>query len=309
MRAAQINEYGDASRITVNEVQKPSVGEGEVGIEVYAASINPVDSTIRRGFFQEIAPLAFPATIGGDFAGIVSEVGEGVTNVSVGGKVYGQSNAAFGGSGTMADFVVAPSSQVALAPANTDFIQAASLPLVGVSAIQALFEHIKLASGQRILITGGSGGIGSIAIQVAKYLGAEVTTTATGEGIPLAEELGADTVVDYKSETIELPNDFDAIFDTVGGETLLSILHLVETGGTIVTMGMIDKEAVKDVDATVMMQSTHVTATALDKLRELVEGGIVTPQVSQTFTLDDVVLAFETKENTNVTGKIVIRVR
>jgi len=311
MKAAQIKEYGDASVVQIVDTDKPRVGDGQVLIDVRAASVNPVDIAIRSGWMQQMAPLQFPATLGGDFAGIISEVGEGVTNVVVGDKVYGQANAAYGNSGSFAEFAVTSAGQVAKAPSNVDFNEAASLPLAGVSALQALTEHIPLAAGQKILITGGSGGIGSIAIQIAKHMGANVTTTATGEGIELAKRLGAGTVIDYKSQEIsELPKDFDAVLDNVGGDIFNATLHLLKSGGIGVSMAaQADENLAKELNVTTLSQMTQVNTEALDKLRKLVEDGAVKPQVGKVFELSDAVDAFKAKESGKVLGKVVIEIR
>ena len=190
MKAAQIKEYGDPSVVEIVEIDRPTAGEGQVLIEVHASSLNPVDSAIRSGYMHQMMPLQFPTTLGGDVAGVVTDVGAGAEGLKVGDRVYGQANAAFGNSGAFAEYAVTAAGQVAAAPKNLSLSEAASLPLVGVSAVQALTEHIKLEAGQKILITGGSGGIGTLAIQIAKALGAYVATTATGEGLEIAKELG-----------------------------------------------------------------------------------------------------------------------
>lgn len=256
MKAAQISEYGDASIIKINEVDKPALDAGKVLVEVHAASINPVDSAIRSGYMQQDAPLTFPATLGGDFAGVVAELGADVGGLAVGDKVYGQSNAAFGNSGTFAEFTATAAGQVAKAPVSISIDEAASLPLVGASALQALTAGLNLQPGQKILITGGSGGIGSIAIQVAKNIGAHVTTTTSGAGVELAKQLGADVVSDYKAEKLEdLPKDFDAVFDTVGGDGFNASLRLLKPGGIAVSMiAQPDADLANELNVTASMQ-------------------------------------------------------
>lgn len=311
MKAAQINEYGDASVVRINDIDKPAAGEGQVLVEVYASSINPVDVAIRSGMMQQMAPLQFPATLGGDIAGVVSEVGAGVTTVAVGDRVYGQANAAFGNSGAFAEFAATAAGQVAKAPGNVGFNEAASLPLVGVSALQALTQHIKLSAGQKILITGASGGVGSLAVQIAKHLGAHVTATASGEGLELAKRLGADTVVDYKSQEVsELPKDFDAVFDNVGGDMFNATLRLLKPGGVGVSMiAQADENLVKELNVTALTQFTQVNTEALSELAGLVETGVVTPQVGRVFSLDDIAEAFRAKENDKVYSKVVIEIK
>ena len=307
MKAAQINEYGDASVIVVNEVDTPQVVDGQVLVEVRASSINPFDAKILAGYMKDAIPLQFPATLGGDIAGVVREVGPNVTSVSVGDNVYGQANIVAGNSGAFAEFAATKAGQVAAMPSNLDFSQAASLPLVGVSALQALTEHLNVAAGQKLLILGGSGGIGTIAIQIAKHIGAHVTVTATGEGIEFAKQLGADEVLDYKAQDFsQAVTNFDAVFDTVG-QDFDAALRVLKKGGVAVSMAAPANQALAtELGVTAMTQQTKVTTESLNELRELIEAGVVTPQIDQTFTLDTIADAFRAKQNGEIKGKIVI---
>lgn len=304
MRAAQISNYGDIDQINVVEVDKPTASEGKVVVEVQAASLNPFDTIVRAGYVKEMMPLNLPATLGGDIAGKVVEVGPGVENVAVGDIVYGQASAVAGNSGAFAEYAATASGQVAKAPVNITIQETASLPLVGVSALQALTEHIGLKTGQKILITGGAGGIGQIAIQIAKSIGAYVATTAAGDGLEIAKSCGADEVIDYESENYtDLLSDYDAAFDTVGGDELSKIVAILKSGGVAVSMvGQPEEKA----GITGIYQMTHVTTELLDQLRELVEAGTVKPNVGKVFKLDDIRAAFEARESRSVNGKIVL---
>ena len=307
MKAAQINEYGDASVIVVNEVDTPQVVDGQVLVEVRASSINPFDAKILAGYMKDAIPLQFPATLGGDIAGVVREVGPNVTSVSVGDNVYGQANIVAGNSGAFAEFAATKAGQVAAMPSNLDFSQAASLPLVGVSALQALTEHLNVAAGQKLLILGGSGGLGTIAIHIAKHIGAHVTVTATGEGIEFAKQLGADEVLDYKAQDFtQAVTNIDAVFDTVG-QDFDAALRVLKKGGVAVSMAAPANQALAtELGVTAMTQQTKVTTESLNELRELIEAGVVTPQIDQTFTLDTIADAFRAKQNGEIKGKIVI---
>lgn len=307
MKAAQITQYGDASAVNVVEVDKPIAQEGQVVVEVHASSLNPFDSAVRAGYMQEMVALQLPVTLGGDIAGKVVEVGEGVDSIVVGDTVYGQANVVAGNSGAFAEYAATAAAQVAKVPSNVSIQKAGSLPLVGVSALQALTEHIGLKSGQKILITGGAGGIGQIAIQIAKHLGAYVATTATGEGVETVKALGADEVFDYKTQDYtESLSNYDAAFDTVGGEELQRIVTALKDGGIAVSMAgqPEEKEGVSSI-----AQMTQVTTDKLDKLRELVEAGTVKPSVGKVFSLDEIQDAFTARESGTVSGKVVLKIK
>jgi len=310
MKAAQIKEYGDASAVNVVEVDNPTVGEGQVLVKVQSSSLNPFDSAIRAGYMQQMIPLQLPVTLGGDIAGEVVEVSPDVDGISVGDRVFGQANVVAGNSGAFAEYTATAAGQVAKIPANLTMNEAASLPLVGISALQALTQHIDLRPGQKILITGGAGGIGRVAIQLAKHLGAYVTTTAAGEGISVARSLGADEVIDYKSQDFaDLLSDYDAVFDTVGGEGFAKTLTVLKKGGVAVTMAaQPDQSQAEELGITAIQQMTQVTTETLNQLRELVESTVIKPHVGMVFTLDEIQKAFTARETGTVSGKVVLEI-
>lgn len=310
MKAAQINEYGDNSVIKIQEVDKPAITNGQVLVEVHAAALNPVDSAIRAGYMQEMAPLKLPVTLGGDIAGIVVEIANDVTNFAVGDKVYGQSSVVFGLSGAFAEYANANVGQIVKIPNNIDFQQAASLPLAAASAIQALVHHAELKEGQKVFIHGGTGGIGSIAIQVAKALGAYVATTATGEGTEQVKKLGADEVIDYKAKDFasEL-SGYDVVLNNVMGE-FDKTLSVLKAGGVAVSLtGAADEKLAEKLGVTTVDQFTQVSNEILSTLNGMIESDKVKPQVREVHSLDDVVKAFEARENNSVRGKVVIAIK
>ena len=309
MKAAQIATYGDSSVIKVVDINRPAVSEGTVLVEVHASSLNPFDTTVREGHVKAMMP-PLPVTLGGDIAGIVLEVGAGVTTISPGDYVYGQAAAIAGNSGAIAEYAVTKAGQVATMPTNLDFKAAASLPLVGVSAWQALNEHINLQPGQKIFIHGGAGGIGTVAIQIAKSIGAYVITTATGDGLQLVEQLGADELIDYKQQDFtDALHDLDAVFDTVGGDDFSKSLAVLRQGGIAVSMiAQPDTDTATVLGVTALMQQTTVTTEKLAALRDLVEGGRVTPQIGRVFALDDIQAAFTSREAGSINGKVVIEI-
>jgi NADPH:quinone reductase-like Zn-dependent oxidoreductase len=310
MRAAQIASYGHADAVVINEVAVPSPGPGQVLVEVHASSINPVDTWIREGKRQDRYPLQLPITLGYDVAGVVKQLGEGVTSLNAGDEVYGQAAATTGGSGAFAEYALARATRLARMPRNLGFGEAASLPLVGVSALQGVVEHMKVQPGQKVLVHGGGGGIGSVAIQIAKNVGARVATTATGDDLAFAKQLGADEVIDYRAQRFEdLLSGYDAAFDTVGGDTYRRTFRVLRPGGVLVSMTHPPRTDIPQRDGvTVVDESTRMDTAALEALARLVEAGVVTPHVDRTYPLERVREAFEAKERGGgtVRGKIVI---
>lgn len=312
MKAAQFNKYGGTEVIEINQnAPKPSAISGQVLVEVYAASLNPVDSAIRAGFLKQMVPLQFPATLGGNFSGVVTQLGDGVTEFKIGDEVYGQALVLNGGSGGFAQFAASNVANTAYKPKSIDHIQAASLPLVGASAVQALEEHIKLKSGQKILIHGGSGGIGTIAIQLAKSMGAYVATTVSADNKENVKELGVDKVIDYENEAFEdLLHDYDAVYDTVGGQTTDRSFKVLKKDGIIVSMlGQPNPELAKQYGVNVIGQVTNSSAEHLTRLAKLVDNGIIKPQVDKVFPLEQTKEAFDYLEKAHPHGKVVLKIK
>jgi NADPH:quinone reductase-like Zn-dependent oxidoreductase len=255
-------------------------------------------------------PLQFPMTLGGDFSGIVTETGEGTT-FKKGDQVYGTAIVLSGGSGSFAEFASADPSHIAHKPKNINHVQAAALPLVGVSALQVLVEHIGLSKGKKILIHGGAGGIGAIAVQLAKHLGAHVAATAGERDLQFVKTLGASEAIDYKSQAFEtLLHDYDAVFDTVGGETYVKSFKILRTGGIIVSMleqpnaALMAQYGVKAI-----AQGTSINTESLTKLAALVEQGVIKVHVDKTFPLEQAGEALEYLKTGHPRGKVVIDIK
>lgn len=311
MRAAQINEYGDRDVLKfTQEAERPSAGAGQVLVEVHAASVNPFDYKVRTGQARQMAEVPFPATLGGDVAGTVVEIGDGVEGFTVGQEVYGQANA-LSGQGSFAEFTPVKVGSLAPKPASLDFISAAAAPLTAASAYQALVDTLHLSAGQKILIHGGAGGIGSFAIQLAKHLGAYVATTVSPEDTDYVRQLGADEVVDYTSEKFEDKlHDYDAAFDTVGGETYTRSFSVLKSGGQILSML---EQPNKDLEAEHGVTATHqftvVTTERLNQIAKLVDEGTLQVTIDKTFPLEDAAEALEYIHTGHHRGKVVIRVK
>ncbi len=312
MKAVQINAYGTNDVLEISEnAPKPSLKQGQVLVEDHVASFNPFDWKIRAGYLKEMAPLQFPATLGGDFAGRVCELGDGVSDFKIGDKVYGQAITLNGGSGSFAEVLAANTANTAQKPASINFVEAGALPLVGVSSVQVLEEHIKLQSGQKILIHGGAGGIGHIAIQVAKALGAYVATTVSTDDIEFVKKLGADEVIDYKNQVFEeILKDVDSVFDTVGGEATDKSFQVLKHGGFIVSMlGQPNQELAQKYGVYAIGQNTVTNTKSLNRLTELVDSGKIKVHINQVFPLEQVKEAFACLEEGHPRGKVVLKIK
>lgn len=308
MRAAQLIKYGgdDALQFTTEAI-RPTASVGEVLVEVKAASINALDWKIREGMAQQMATLTFPATLGSDLAGIVVEVGEGVEDFAVGQEVYGQTNP-LGGQGSFAEFSPIAAKSLALKPQSLDFLKAAATPLTLVSAYQALVETLHLENGQRILIHGGAGGIGSFAIQLAKNLGAYVASTAAPNDMEYVQGLGADEVIDYTSQKFEeVLHDFDAVFDTVGGDTYARSFAILKPGGQIASMLEQPNEALAQQHAVKAFHLfTQVTTQRLEAITELIDQGSIHVNVDKVFPLEEANEAIDYARSGHQHGKVVL---
>lgn len=312
MKAAQLTSYGStADVIKVTDIPQPTVSENHLIVDIHAAGVNPFDWKLREGYMKEHAPLTLPATMGGDFSGVVLEIGNGVQGFAIGDEVYGSALILGAGSGAFAEKAVVSSKSIAKKPTKISFKEAAALPLVGVSALQALTEHIQLASGQKILIHGGAGGIGSIAIQIAKHMGAYVATTVGTDDVQYANDLGADEVIDYKTQKFEeILHDFDAVYDTVGGDTYKHSFKVLKKGGMIVSMTeQPNEELMHQYDVTAIAQFTQINTERLTKLTELVDAGVVRVHIEKEFPLEQAGEALVFQQTGHPRGKVLISIQ
>jgi alcohol dehydrogenase len=312
MKSAQITRYGNNSEvIEINEVTMPNLSAGKVLVNVKIAGINPIDWKIREGYMQQMIHLQFPSTLGMDFSGVIKQVGQDVSSdFKQDDEVYGQAGVPSGGSGAFSELALANATSIAHKPKRLSHTQAAALPLVGVSAWQALVEHIGLSKGQKILIHGGAGGIGSIAIQLAKNLGAHVATTVSSDDKQFVQDLGANEVIDYKTQTFEdLLHDYDAVFDTVGGETYTRSFRVLRKGGIIVSMlEQQNLELMEQFGVKAVSQFTQVNRERLSKLAEWVDQNKVNIHIDKTFSLDEAGKALDYLRDIHPRGKIVLAI-
>ena len=259
MKAAYINRYGNIDDVQLDEQSKPLITENEALVKIHAASINPLDLRVLEGEFKAILPVKFPFILGNDFAGTVFQVGANVKQFKAGDEVYAKTDQ----NGAFAEYTVVQQSSLALKPQNISMELAASLPLVSLTAWQALVEIAKVQVGQKVLIHAGSGGVGSIAIQLAKHLGATVATTTSGKNAQWVKALGADIVIDYKTTNFEQElKDYDVVLDTQGGKILEKSLNLLKLGGRVISIsGPPDRDFAEAIHANWLLKCINLSST------------------------------------------------
>lgn len=310
MKAAQINNYGDVTAIKVRDIDEPVITAEQVLVETSAAALNPFDLAVLAGHAQSMAPLNFPATLGIDLAGTVLAVGDNVTGFTVGDRVYGTANAMFGASGAFAEQAAVNADSLAHSPADIEDVAAASLPTAGISALQAV-NSMNVQPGQKVFIHGASGGVGAIAVQIAKSRGAYVAATVSTDNVDFVKSLGADEIIDYKTQNYkETVKDFDALLNNVRTNDINPLLDTLQKGGVAISLvGPFDEQKIEKLGLTAIAQMTRVNTKALDELRELVDQGSVKPTVAKIFSLDQIRDAYTALAAESIKGKIVVTVR
>lgn len=332
MKALLLKRYGKANQLAFADIPKPTIRSNEILVQIYAVGLNPIDYMIPKGAFKPIIKLQLPATMGSDLAGVVVEVGNRVTRFKLGDAVFASIFDL--GTGSLAEFAVVPESAAAIKPANLDFVQAASIPMVGLTSWQALKERAGLMSGQKVFIPAGSGGIGTFAIQLAKYLGATVGTTTSTANVDLVKQLGADEVIDYKKQEFEdLLRDYDAVLGTVRGNGLDKSLNILKPKSVVVsligppdaafarTRGMnfimklvfmlisikiIRKAKKRDVEYSFLF--VHPDGHQLAEIGKLLDAGHIVPVIDKVFPFDQTTEALAYLEEGRAKGKVVVKV-
>ncbi|NQV42630.1 MAG: NADP-dependent oxidoreductase [Candidatus Marinimicrobia bacterium] len=306
MKAAVIREYG--TPIEIADVPKPALLADSVLIEVHAASVNPVDGFVQAGYLREMMPITFPFTMGFDVSGVVVEAGDQVSNFKKGDEVYSRPNGMQ--AGTIAEYAVIKAEEIAIKSANISHQEAASIPLVGLTAWQALVTKGNIQKGQKVLIHAGSGGVGTLAIQMAKYLGAQVATTTSATNIELVKSLGADLVIDYKTQKFEEAlSDYDLVIDMMGGETLERSFKVLKKGGRLVSIKGEDSNGLAE-QYGVHFESFFMwpSGEMLSQLAKLISQGAIKPVIDRTFSMDQVQDAYAYLQTGRAKGKVVIQV-
>lgn len=307
MKAALITEYGN--EIEVANVDGPELPDDSVMVEVHAAAINPVDWIIMEGHMKEMLDYDLPWIVGYDVAGVVTDLGASATKFSIGDHVFARADGMQ--AGTMAEYCAVKESDLALQAENATHHQSAGVPLAGLTAWQALFDHGQLKVGQRVLIHAGSGGVGTLAIQFAKHANAWVATTASGENEGLVTSLGADQFVDYSNERFEdVVEPVDLVLDMMGGDTLERSFDVVKKGGRVVSIKGDAPDGLADSNG-VTFEQFFMTPNGeqLAQIAALIEAGTVKPIVDRDFALDDVAAAYRYARSGDANGKVVISIR
>ncbi|MER5646805.1 NADP-dependent oxidoreductase [Streptosporangium sp. NPDC002524] len=302
MKAIRIHRYGDASVLRHDDIPRPAPGPGEVLIDVAATSFNPSDIGLREGLLRSVFPIDLPYTLGGDVAGTVAEVGDGVHTLAAGDPVIGRLD----GGGAAAEYVVAPADILVAAPAGVPLAHAAAIPIAGLTAWQAVFEHADVTSGQRVLVNGAGGGVGGFAVQLAKHAGAHVVATAGPRSAETVRRFGADRIVDYTAtpvaEALDEPVDVVLNIAAVSADTLVP---LVRPGGVVVSITFpVEVPAGSPVSAThfvVRNDTGHLAA-----LVKLVETGAVHLDISASRPLADLAAVHRDAEAARTRGKIIL---
>lgn len=333
MKALVFKRYGKSPDIGFVHLPRPTLKADELLVEVHAAGVNPVDNMIPTGMFKPVLCFKLPATLGSDLAGVVVEVGPQVTRFKVGDAVFASSFDL--GTGSIAEFAVVPQSAAALKPANLDFVQAASIPMVGLTSWQALKERAGLKSGQKVFIPAGSGGIGTFAIQLAKQLGAIVGTTTSTGNVELVRRLGADEIVDYKKQEFEqVLRGYDAVLGTLRGDAIEKSIGILKPGGKIISLvgpldaafadarglnfvlkfvfGLMSRKIMrlaKKRDVAYSFLFARPDGAQLAKIGELLATDRIQPVIDKVFPFEQAKEALEYLAQGRAKGKVVVKVR
>jgi NADPH:quinone reductase-like Zn-dependent oxidoreductase len=324
MKALQIVKYGEIKdSLSINEIEKPSLKSNDILVKVKAVSLNPIDYKIVEGKLKDMISLDLPSTIGFDVSGVVVEKSAAVNNFEIGDEVY--SRVSQEQMGTIAEFVSINSKLVAKKPKNSSFEEAAGLPLIGLTAIQAL-ERVGIKENDRILIHAGSGGVGSFAIQYAKAKGAIVYTTTSSKNVDWVKALGADRVIDYKTEDYkEIAKNLDIVFDTLGDNYTYDAFEIIKDGGKVTTIvGPPDKETAKQMgikdyelpeklsklienkSAIYKLTWMQPNAKQLNNISRMVEDGDMKPIVDLIYSLEEGIDAYLYLASGRAKGKVII---
>jgi len=308
MKAIVVHEYGGPEVLKYEDIPRPEPKEDQILIRVIAAGVNPVDGMIRSGMFAKYEKAAFPMILGADIAGIAEKAGGKITKFNVGDPVYAYVSLKNGGG--YAEYAVATETEASPKPKSLAYVEAAAVPVVALTAWQALIDTAKLSAGQTVLIHGGSGGVGTFAIQIAKARGAKVIATASTANQDLLKELGADVAIDYtKTKFEDVAKDVDVVLDSVGKDTLARSYGVIKKGGFIASLvARPDPTELKTHGIRGASISVEPNSSELAEIGKLIDEKKIKVIVSQTFPLSEAIKAQEQVATGHTRGKIVLKV-
>jgi NADPH:quinone reductase-like Zn-dependent oxidoreductase len=304
MKAIQIHQFGHADQMALERVPRPKTGKGLLLVKIHDAGVNPVDWKIREGYMKEVTPASFPYTMGQDFSGEVVETGEGVAAFRKGDKVFGFAQ------GSYAEYALATPDGLARMPKSVDYETAAAIPTAGLTAWQIVMDIARISKNQTVLIHGAAGGVGSFAVQFAKKAGATVIATASRDDFSYLRELGAEQMIDYKSERFEnIVNELDTVIDLVGGDTLKrSYGTLKKNGLVITTVGPADEAEADKHGVRVLQFVMKRNSGELEQIARLVDEGAIRPRISKIMSLKDAREAEDLSQMGHPHGKLILKV-
>lgn len=332
MKALVLKRYGGLDHVAFTDIPRPTLKPDEILVQVHAVGLNPIDYMIPKGTFKAILKFQLPATLGRDLAGVVVEVGNRVTRFKPGDAVFASIFDL--GTGSLAEVAVVPENTAALKPSNLDFVQAASIPMVGLTSWQALKERAKIKPGQKVFIPAGSGGIGTFAIQLAKHLGAKVGTTTSTGNVDLVRSLGADEVIDYKQQEFEnVLRNYDAVLGTVRGDAIEKSLRILKPNSSIVSLigppdaafargrnmgffftfffGLLSHKIIRQTrkrGGEYSFLFVHPDGGQLAQIGKLLEAGTIRPVIDKVFPFDQAKEALAYLEKGRAKGKVVVQI-
>ena len=333
MKAMILDRYGKKGRMRLGELPEPKLDENEVLVQVHAAGVNPLDALIKSGEFQMFLPYRFPLVLGHDVAGIVVRVGKRVKKFKPGDKVYSRPDDFR--IGAFAELIAIKEDSLAFKPKSLSMEEAASIPLVGLAAWQALVEAAKLKKGQKIFIQAGSGGVGIVAIQLAKHLGAFVATTTSTANVEWVKRLGADIVIDYKKDDFEkILHGYDVVLNSQDGKTLEKSLSVLKSGGKLISISgpptpefadaikapWFVKQVMRFLSAGIRSKAKRLGVNysflfmkanggQLHQITELIDSGAIHTVVDRVFSFESTQEALDYVETGRAKGKVVVKIR
>lgn len=308
MKAVRIHEYGDSSVLRYEDAPRPTLQEGDVLIRVHASSVNPFEWKVRAGYLKDYLPMTLPTILGWDVSGVIEEVTSGVTHWEVGDEVICLADTMRHGAD--AEYIAVSVAKLAPKPKTIDHLHAAAVPLASLAAWQTLFDTAGLSAGQRVLIHAAAGGVGSFAVQLAKWKGAYVLGTASTRNLDYIRALGVDEAIDYTTTDFEkVAKDMDVVLDTVGGEYEIRSARVLKPGGALVSiMSPTSVETAAKHGVLGFYIGAQSSSKHLTEIGALIDAGKVKPMVENVFPLRDLARAHELSASGHARGKIGLQV-